>query len=216
MLEEKKLKRIIMPVQILDTENKPMGEVALSGLESEKLNKAVLYYAVKAHLNNQRHGTASAKQRGEVNITGKKVYRQKGTGRARHGASSVNIFVGGGATHGPKPRSYNEKINKKFKKTGYQEVFKYLVQTGGLKVLTEIKLEKPSTKRAGQILQNLGIKKALVILPADNINGHLSFRNLKNVTVVNENNINVYDMLRLENVILTADFFKKIIERYSL
>jgi len=205
-----------MTLQILDTNNKKVGDVELDKSMSEKVKKAVLYYAVKASRNNLRHGTASVKDRSDINKTTKKIYRQKGTGNARHGAKKANIFVGGASTHGPHPRSYVEKVNKKFKAQSYREVFKYLIQNDSLKILKEIKIDKPSTKEGAKVLKNLDLKKALVILPQENKNAHLSFRNLRDVKVINESNVNVYDMLRYENVVLTADCFGKLKERYSL
>ena len=175
-----------------------------------------MYYIVKANRNNLRHGTASVKDRSEINKTTKKLYRQKGTGNARHGARKSNIFVGGASTHGPRPRSYFEKVNKKLKMKGYQEAFKYLIQNDHLKVLNELNFDKPNTQEAGKTLGKLNLRKALVVLTKDNTNARLSFRNLKDVKVISDENINVYDMLRYENVVVTAESFEKIKERYTL
>ncbi|OVE80700.1 50S ribosomal protein L4 [bacterium K02(2017)] len=205
-----------MPLEIVDIQSKKVGEIALNTLVDDKLNKAVLYYAVKANLNNVRHGNSSVKQRSDINKTKKKLYRQKGTGNARHGARSANIFVGGGVTHGPRPRSYTEKVNKKFKKNSYQQVVKYLVQNNKLKVVNELNFEKASTKKAAEIISKLNINNVLVVLPNDNTNAKLSFRNLKDVRVINDININVYDFVRSQNVLMTADTFNVLKERYSL
>jgi len=205
-----------MALQVVDTKNKKVSDVALAEGASEKVNKAVLYYAVKAARNNLRRGTAKVKDRSEINKTNKKIYRQKGTGSARHGARRANIFVGGGSAFGPKPRSFNEKINKKFKKSSIQETFKYIIQNDGLKILDKLEFSKPSSKEAAGVLKNLGITQALVIVNQENKNAQMSFRNLKDVKVVNDNNLNLYDMLRYENVVLSAQVFEQYKERYSL
>lgn len=205
-----------MAVDIIDIKNKKAGSVDLKPELAEKVNKAVLYYTIKALRNNLRHGTAAVKDRSFVNMTNKKIYKQKGTGNARHAARSANIFVGGGSAHGPRPRSYREKINKKFNSVSYVEAFKYLLANDGLKVIKEINFDKPSTKQGALVIKDLGISKALVVLPKDNINAKLSLRNLSGIKVVNEENINVLDMLRYEKVVMSADFFSKLKERHSL
>ncbi|MCP5463675.1 MAG: 50S ribosomal protein L4 [Deltaproteobacteria bacterium] len=205
-----------MAIQVIDQNNKKVGEVALAGNESEKVNKAVLYYAIKATRNNQRHGTAAVKDRSDVKLTNKKIYRQKGTGNARHGARSANIFVGGGSAHGPRPRSYFEKQNKKFKAKSYQEIFKYLIQNNGLFVVEGFKFKKPSTKEAAKFLSGINVNKALVVLPKEEANAQLSFRNIRDVKVVNEENISFLELARYENVVMLAKTFESIKGRYAL
>lgn len=205
-----------MTLQIVNTENKKVATLELSPVLSEKLNKTVLYYAVKAARNNLRRGTAKTKGRSEVHMTNKKIYRQKGTGNARHAARSANIFVGGGNVFGPLPRSYNEKVNKKFRQSSYRETIKYLVQNDRLRLIDQFNFAKPSTKEAAKVLKSLGLESALVVLPQTNLNAILSFRNIKDVKVIHESNVNIYDMLNYENVVITADFFANLKERYSL
>jgi large subunit ribosomal protein L4 len=205
-----------MQLAILDKNNKKVSEINLGEAAGEKVNKAVLYYAIKAARNNLRHGTAAVKDRSFVTMTGKKSVRQKGTGGARHGSRNANIFVGGGSAHGPRPRSYVEKVNKKFKAVSYREAFKYLIQNNNLKVIDQIQIAKPSTKEAAKILSVLGLQKALVILPDTDQNARLSFRNLRNVCVISESNINIYDLFKYENVVLTAAYFDKMKAKLSL
>ncbi|MBU0504905.1 MAG: 50S ribosomal protein L4 [bacterium] len=205
-----------MDLQVIDINNKKISQIDVSDVMAEKVNKKILYYAVKAARNNLHHGTAKVKDRSEINKTNKKTYRQKGTGNARHGARRANIFVGGASTHGPRPRSFSEQVNKQFKKRSYQEVFKYLIQENKLKVLNEINFAKASTKEAAAILAKLELIKALVVLPAENETAKKSFRNLKDVGVVNEININLYDMLRYDAVVMTEEYFKQVKERYAL
>jgi large subunit ribosomal protein L4 len=182
----------------------------------EKVNQDLLYYGVKSLRTNKRAGTVKVKTRGEVYRTGKKIYRQKGTGNARHGACTANIFVGGGKAHAPRPRSFFEKLNKKTRRRAYQEVFKYLLQNGKLKVLETVSFDKPSTKQAAKVMGALGLKKALVYLPVAEKNANLSFRNLSEVNVAMEENLNLYEILRFDNVVMTAKFFEGLKERYAL
>lgn len=207
-----------MQLSVIDQNLKSVAKVELSKDLEEKLNKAVLYYGVKALRSNLRHGTVKVKTRSEVNRTTKKVYKQKGTGNARHGSRRVNIYVGGGNVHGPLPRSFNEKVNKKFKTRCYHEIFKFLVQSEGLKVVNDLHFAKPSTKEAVKFLQGVGFSKAVVVLPLDAAykNAELSFRNIKDVKVLGENNINFFDFLKYGKVIVLKKTFDVLKERYAL
>lgn len=203
-------------VAVLNSENKKVGDITLPDTVKQKVNKAVLYYALKAGRNALRHGTAAVKDRSQVNMTNKKIYRQKGTGGARHAARSANLFVGGGSAHGPRPRSYVEGVNKSFRQTSYREVFKYLIQKDQLKLLDKVEFAKPSTKIAAGLLKTLGLAKALVVLPKDDLSAQRSFRNLRDVKVINEQNLNVLDMCQFENVVMLAPYFESIRGRYGL
>ena len=205
-----------MLLEVINQSNKNVGKIDLNKDIEEKVNKAVLYYALKAQKNNLRHGTVKTKTRSEVNRTNKKVFKQKGTGNARHGARSANIFVGGGNVFGPNPRSYFEHLNKSLKKVSYHEAFKYLVQNNSLKVVDKISFAKPSSKEAAKFMSAIGFKKALVILPHTETTACLSFRNLRDVKVAHENNLNVYDLFCYENVVVTKAYFDQLQERYSL
>lgn len=204
-----------MTLTVVDKNNKKVRDLDVN-IKTEKVNKAVLYYALKASRNNKRHGTAAVKNRADIAMTTKKLHRQKGTGGARHGARSASIFVGGNSSHGPTPRSYHEYLSKTFKKKSYHEVFKYLIQNDLLKVVSEFKFAKPSTKEAVKLLSGMKVKKALVVLPQDDKASELSFRNIRDVKVVHDNNLSVYDLLRHENIILTEGCFAQVKERYAL
>lgn len=205
-----------MLLQVVDQKNKKVHELELASWLGEKVNQDLLYYTVKAQRNNLRRGTARVKTRAEVNRTGKKIYKQKGTGNARHGSRRVNIYVGGGSVHGPQPRSYFERLNKTAKRRAYQEIFKHLVQNNLLKVVDNLDFAKPSTKSAAQLLKNLGVQKAVVYLPQGEQNAKLSFRNLRDVVVANEGNLNAFEILQCENVVMTAPFLDQLKERYGL
>lgn len=203
-------------LEILKSDGKTARKVELSPSTKDKVNQDLLYYGVKSLRTNKRAGTVQVQTRGEVNRTGKKIYRQKGTGNARHGACTANIFVGGGKAHAPRPRSFFEKLNKKTRRRAYQEVLKYLLQNGKLKVLETISFDKPSTKQAAKVMSALGLGKALVYLPVAEKNARLSFRNLSEVNVATEGNLNLYEILRFDNVVMTAKFFEGLKERYAL
>lgn len=205
-----------MNIAIVDKNNKKVKDVALSTDPKAELNMSALYFAVKAARNNLRHGTAKVKDRSEINRTNKKPFRQKGTGNARHGAKKSNIFVGGASAFGPRPRSYNEKMNKKFKAVSYREVFKYLIQNDSLKVVDQLDFDQPKTKEAVKVLNSLSVKKAVVVVPQANSNARLAFRNIKDVKVINDINLNIFDMLKYDTVVMTADVFESVKERYSL
>ena len=205
-----------MQLDVVDQKNKKIRQVELAPWLSEKVDQDLLYYIAKAQHNNLRRGTVRTKTRAEVGRTGKKVYRQKGTGNARHGSRKANIYVGGGNVHGPQPRSYFEKLNKKTKSKAYCELFKYLVQNNLLKVVDSFDFSKPSTKMAKETLQNLGVKKAVVYVPQNDSNARLSFRNLCDVKVASENNLSAFSILRQNAVVVTAKFFDQVKERYGL
>lgn len=205
-----------MSLAIVDKNNKKVKDAAVTIDAGAELNKSALYFAVKAARNNLRHGTAKVKDRSEINRTNKKPFRQKGTGNARHGAKKSNIFVGGASAFGPRPRSYNEKMNKKFKAVSYREAFKYLIQNDSLKIVDQLNFDQPKTKEAAQVLKNLNVTKAVVVVPQDNSNAQLAFRNIKDVKVLKDNNLNLFDMLKYDTVVMTADVFESVKERYSL
>lgn len=205
-----------MSLSILNSENKKVGEIALAVDVNAKVKKAVLYYAVKAGRNALRHGTACVKDRADVKMTNKKIYRQKGTGGARHAARSANLFVGGGSAHGPRPRSYVESVNRSFQKVAYVETFRHLLKKDAVKVIDKISFEKPSTKSAVSLLKTLNITECVVILTKDNLNAKRSLQNIKGVKVIHEENINVLDLCTYECVLMTSDTFGRIKERYAL
>ncbi len=206
-----------MELQVVDKNNKNVAKVALTEAYGEGVNKAVLYYALKASRNNDRHGTAAVKDRSQVSLTNKKAVRQKGTGGARHGARGANIFVGGGSAHGPRPRSYYEKLNKKFKAKSYVEALKALISANALKLVDAIEFDKPSSKVGREWLNKLGASAKIAVFVAGSAkNAKLSLRNLSNVTVVDETNLNVYDLLASDTVVMTGSFFEQINKRYAV
>jgi len=187
---------------------------------------------VDMQLSNRRAGTASTKTRGEVSGGGRKPWPQKHTGRARHGSIRSPIWRHGGVAHGPKPRDWSKKLNKKMKRLALRSALSVKYRENKLLVLEDLKLERPKTKSLKEILQNLDLadKKALIVLPWKEegyVNVKLSGKNLPNVKVIiadNPNNskngekavridgLNVFDMLKYDYLILTRDMVAKIEE----
>lgn len=187
---------------------------------------------VDMQLSNRRAGTASTKTRGEVSGGGRKPWPQKHTGRARHGSIRSPIWRHGGIAHGPKPRDWSKKLNKKMKKLALRSALSVKYRENKLFVLDDLKLERPKTKFLKEILQNLQLsdKKTLIVLPWKDegyMNVKLSGKNLPNVKVIiadNPNNskngekavridgLNVFDMLKYDYLVLTQDMVSKIEE----
>lgn len=179
-------------------------------------NEHVVYEVVKNQLANRRQGTQSVKNRAEVRGGGKKPWRQKGTGRARHGSSRSPIWVGGGVTFAPKPRDYSYKLPKKVKRLAMKSVLSAKVNEENLKVVNDMKLESPKTKEAIKVLENLKID-GKVLFVTDNKNDNLinATNNIPGVKTIILDNLNVYDILNHEFLVITEDAVKKVEEVYS-
>jgi large subunit ribosomal protein L4 len=168
-------------------------------------NEHVVYLAVKAYLANQRQGTHKAKERNEVARTTKKFKRQKGTGGARAGSMKNPLFKGGGRVFGPRPHDYDLKVNKKVKQLARRSALSSKAQAGDLIVVEEISLETPRTKDFVNVLKNLNVdkNKALVVTSESNTNLYLSGRNLQNTRLVRAQDLNTYDILRSQKLVLS-------------
>ncbi len=183
-----------------------------------EVKRHVLWEVVKWQLANRRQGSHSTKTRGEVSYSGRKLLPQKGTGNARHGDRGANIFVGGGVAHGPKPRDYYYALPKKVRRLGLKMALSLKAKENNLLVVDSLDLgDTPKTKRAVEVLKNLGIdqKKVLVVLPQKEEVAYKSFRNLPHVRVLPVEGLNVYDMLWADKVLMTSDALEKIYERLA-
>ncbi|WP_461831542.1 50S ribosomal protein L4 [Aquifex sp.] len=181
-----------------------------------KVKKHVLWEVVKWQLAKRRQGTHSTKTRGEVAYSGRKILPQKGTGNARHGERGVNIFVGGGVAHGPKPRDYEYPLPKKVRKLGLKMALSDKAQNNGIIFVDSIDLgDKPKTKKAVEFLKNLGIdkEKALIVIPEKNEVLYKSFRNLQNVRVLLPEGLNVYDVLWANKLVIHKDCLDRIYKK---
>lgn len=166
-----------------------------------KINKELIAQAVRVYLANQRLGTAKVKSRGEVDLTTAKWYKQKGTGRARHGAKSAPIFVKGGVAHGPKPKDYSLSLPKKMKKAALIAALSSKMHDGEIKVLTGMDKIEPKTKNVAALLKKLGLyeKKVLLVTP-DGIkkgfeNVYKAGRNVEGLSLVSAKSLSTYEAL---------------------
>ncbi|MFB3042111.1 MAG: 50S ribosomal protein L4 [Candidatus Poribacteria bacterium] len=170
------------------------------------VNEAVVHQCIVAYLANQRSGTASSKTRGEVIGSGKKLYRQKGTGRARVGDSKSPIRVHGGVAFGPKPRSYRQKLPKKVRRLGFCSALADKFQSNECLLIEDLALAQPKTKDMVQVLNALNLKgKVLFVLGQQDVNVYLSVRNIPQVNSCTWDILNVYDILWHDRVVLTEE-----------
>jgi len=167
-------------------------------------NDHAIYLDVLQYLANQRQGTSKTKDRSEVAYSTKKLGRQKGGGGARHGSLKAGIFVGGGNIHGPKPRDYRNKLNKKVKSLARVSALSYKAQENGIVMVEPFAMDAPKTKELLGILAAIkaGDRKVLVVLPENSRNIYLSSRNLENVKVITVDEINTYAIMNAHSLVL--------------
>ena len=180
-----------------------------------KVNEHLVHQAVVLHLANKRQGTQKAKTRAEVSGGGKKPWRQKGTGHARQGSIRAPQWKGGGIVFAPVPRDYSFKMNKKEKRLALKAALTSRVQEEKFIVLDELKLDEIRTKKMVQVLNNLNVSKALVVISENDENIVLSARNIPDVITLTSDSINTYDILKYNTVIATKDAVAKIEEVYA-
>jgi large subunit ribosomal protein L4 len=171
-----------------------------------------IYYVVKAYLTNQRQGNASTKTRAEVDLTKKKMYRQKGTGRARKGTAGSPILVGGGVAHGPKPHSFQERVPKKVKGLAIRSAFSQKAKDEAVRVLENFELDAPKTKRMAQVTQNLNVQnqKTLLLTDSSSENVVKSCRNIPRLSVLPITQVSTYDVVQADALILTQGALERI------
>lgn len=203
-------------VSVYNMEGKQVDTIELSdAVFGVEVNEHLVHLAVKQQLAANRQGTQKAKTRSEVSGGGRKPYRQKGTGHARQGSTRAPQFTGGGVVFAPVPRDYTISMNKKEKRAALKSVLTSRVQENKLYVLDELKLGEIKTKDMKNVLDGLKVEGALVILNENDQNVILSARNLAGVKTALTNTINVYDILKYGNVVVTRDAVKKIEEVYA-
>ena len=201
-------------VDIIDFSNKKVGTVDLSdAVFGAPVNEDLLYEAVRHHLAVVRRGTASTKTRHEVAGSGKKLWKQKGTGRARMGSIRSPLWRHGGTVHGPQPRSYAYKLPRKMQLGALRSALSAKLRDGELRVVSEISVSEPKTKLMRQALT--GIEAVKTVLLVDNTgdrNVELSSRNLQGVKLVSSRDVNVYDLLGHQQVLLSKAAAEKLSE----
>jgi large subunit ribosomal protein L4 len=192
---------------VFDTKGKVVESISLpKEIFGAKINNQLMAQAVRVFLSNQRRGTVKTKSRGEVNKTTKKVYRQKGTGRARHGAMSAPIYVGGGVAFGPRQRDYSLTFPQKMKKASLFSALSAKLKDGEIKVLTGLEKIEPKTKLMVNVIKNLNLeeknKKLLLITSAETGNILKAGRNIKGLSILDAKQINTYAVLDNRGIIL--------------
>ena len=200
--------------QILNIKGEKVGEITLNesvwGIEP---NDAVLYDAITLARNNQRQGTADTKTRSEVSGGGIKPWKQKGTGRARQGSIRSPHWPGGGVVFGPHPRSYAKKMNRKERRLALKSALSYKTIESELIVLDSLVIDSAKTKDAKAILNNLkATKNVLIVVDELNDNVILATRNLNNVVLLEASEINTFDVIAADNMIITEKAVKAIEE----
>ena len=204
-------------VDVYDITGKKVSSVELNenvfGIEP---NENIVHSVLVNYLANQRQGTQSTKTRSEVRGGGRKPWRQKGTGRARQGSIRAPQWIKGGIALGPKPRSYKYTVNKKEKRLAIRSVLSSKVLENKLTVVDKLELAEIKTKSMVKAFNDLKVEgKTLVIIPEKNLNVQASARNIEGVKTILVNTINIYDLLKYTNLVLTLDTVKKIEEVYA-
>ena len=203
-------------VSVYNIEGKEVGTIDLNdAVFGVDVNEHLLHMAVVSQLANNRQGTQKAKTRAEVSGGGKKPWRQKGTGHARQGSTRSPQWTGGGVVFAPTPRDYSFKLNKKEKRAALKSALTSRVAENKFIVLDEMNFGEIKTKRFQEVLNNLSVSKALVVLEEGNKNTELSARNIAHVKTARTNTINVYDILKYNTVIVTKAAVATIEEVYA-
>ncbi len=193
-----------MKVDVLNQQGKKIKTTELpSGIFEAPVKADLMHQAFVRQMTNARQGTRSTKGRSDVSGGGRKPWRQKGTGRARHGSRRSPIWVGGGKVHTPKPKEFNLRMPKKMRRAALRSALSVKASQSEILVLDELKIEAPKTKEMAETLQTLvGESSALIILPERDEVIEKSVRNLPRAKTVNAYYLNVRDLLSFERVIL--------------
>ena len=203
-------------VAVYNMEGKEVGKLDLKdAVFGVEVNEHLVHMAVLQQLANNRQGTQKAKTRSEVRGGGRKPWRQKGTGHARQGSTRAPQWTGGGVVFAPVPRDYSFKINKKEKRAALKSALSSRVQENKLIVFDELKLDEIKTKKLAEVLKNLNVEKALVVINDNDQNIVMSARNIPTVKVAQTNTINVFDILKYSNVVVTKAAVATIEEVYA-
>ncbi len=200
-----------LTVTVYDAKGKETGTMELpKEVFGAKINPVLMAQAVRVYLANQRLGSANTRTRGEVDGSTRKIYRQKGTGRARHGGIRAPIFVGGGVAHGPKAKDFELSLSKKMKKAAVASALSSLAKDGNIKVVAGFEKIEPKTKSVAAALVEMGLsqKKALLVMPKHLENVFKAARNIDNIKVSAAAMLTTYDVLNAGTLV----FMKEAVE----
>lgn len=193
-----------MKVSVFNMAGKEVNSVDLpASIFEAKINRDLMHQALVRQLANARQGTHKAKGRSEVNRTGAKAYRQKGTGNARHGSKKAPIFVGGGVAHGPLPRKYTKQMPRKMRRAALRSALSVKAGNEAIVLVDELTLDGPKTRDMKQFVQTLvANESALVLLPGRNENVEKSARNLADVKALQASYLNIRDLLGYDKIVM--------------
>ena len=191
-------------IAVYDINNQQVSERELNDtVFNADVKEYLVHDMVRYQLSARRQGTAKTKGRSEVRGGGKKPYRQKGTGNARQGTVRAPNFVGGGTVFGPTPRDYSFKLNRKVRKAALTSALSARFREERLTVLSSLELEEISTKAFAEVLKKFDLDEALIVIDGDNLKAELSARNLPFVKLTKAEGVNVYDVMKYPNLVLT-------------
>ena len=203
-------------VGVFNKEGNKVSDMELSeSVFAVEVNEYALHQVVVALLANKRQGTQSTKTRSEVRGGGAKPWRQKGTGRARQGSIRAPQWIKGGIVFAPKPRDYRTSVPKSMRKVAMKSALTSKVQENQMIILDSLNFEAPKTKNIVEMLKALEANKALIITAESNEVVYKSARNIQGISIIPANNINVYDLLKYEKLIITKEAVSKIEEVYA-
>ena len=204
-------------VDLVNSKGETVGKISLpEEIFGQKVNPGLIHEALVSQLAAARQGTASTKTRGEVSGGGAKPWRQKGTGRARAGSNRSPLWRHGGIIFGPKPRSYRIAFPKKKRRNAMKQVLSEKIRVNRLKIIESLMLEERKTKKAKALLEKMGaLVGTLVVAKGRDANLSRAFANLPKVKLIPVENINIYDLLNYETIIIARDAIGDIVEGLS-
>ncbi len=203
-------------IKLVNFNGETVGDLQLSdAVFGAPLHVPAMHQVVVAQLANARQGTASTKMRGEVSGGGKKPWRQKHTGRARAGSTRSPLWVGGGVVHGPKPRTYHLKVNKKVRALAMCSALSMRVEKQSLCAIEGFPIEKPSTKAMKNFLDSFNAKKVLILMDSRDEKVIKSAHNIPGAKVLHVDSINVLDLVHHDHIVATSAVLKKLEEVYA-
>jgi len=193
-----------MEVPVYNMSGEEVSNIELpADIFEAKINRDLMHQALVRQLANKRLGTHKAKGRSEVNRSTRKIYRQKGTGNARHGSRRAPIFVGGGVAHGPLPRNYEKKMPRKMRRAALRSALSVKAGNGDIVVLDELSMDVPKTKEMVAVMGRLGAGESTLVLLADrNVNVELSTRNLPDMKTLRATYLNIRDLLGYNKIVM--------------
>jgi len=208
----------VMKVEVKNWDNEVTGKIELpDAVFARKVNQHLVWEVVRAYLASRRRGTHKTKERSEVKGTGSKPWRQKHTGRARAGSRQSPLWRSGGIVHGPRPRSYAQKVNKKARRAALSGVLSQRLAEGRLLVLNSLELDAPKTKDFLARLDGLGVKgeKVLLVDGLENLNLHLASRNRPELKMLDANSLNAYEVLNHRWIVASEPALRTLAEVLS-